>query len=202
MRPRALGARCSNCSAARRNGNWIPGPIWRPPGGSGRRHWPALWARCWGWRRPTPMPSARHGLAPAPAGAPRGGPGAAAPRRGVSDVAAPYFEGRTCPLASLGNHRDGKPGKLQIVCGLLTAADGCPVALEAFANPRAAPICVRHSQARWTDNTAQLSGQTPCGVGASRKLWWSEISATTRVATLLHRLNTLVAPARNGRSTK
>jgi hypothetical protein len=83
-----------------------------------------------GGRRRRPL--RRHGLAPAPAGAPRGGPGAAAPRRGVSDVTATYFEGRTCPLGPLGHHRDGKPGKLQIVCGLLTAADGCPVALEAF----------------------------------------------------------------------
>jgi len=48
------------------------------------------------------------------------------------DVSSTYFEGRTCPLARLGHNRDGKPGKLQIVFGLLCAADGCPVAVEVF----------------------------------------------------------------------
>ncbi len=49
------------------------------------------------------------------------------------DVTSTYFEGRTCPLAQLGHNRDGKPGKLQIVCGLLTNGAGCPVAVEVFA---------------------------------------------------------------------
>jgi hypothetical protein len=35
-------------------------------------------------------------------------------------------------LARYGYSRDGKPGKLQIVYGLLCAADGCPVAVEVF----------------------------------------------------------------------
>ena len=42
------------------------------------------------------------------------------------------MEGRCCPLAKLGYNRDGKKGKLQIVYGLLCAADGCPVAIEVF----------------------------------------------------------------------
>ena len=48
------------------------------------------------------------------------------------DITSTYFEGRTCPLAKLGYSRDGKRDKLQIVVGLLCAADGCPVAVEVF----------------------------------------------------------------------
>jgi len=48
------------------------------------------------------------------------------------DVTSTYFEGRTCPLAKLGYNRDGQRGKLQIVIGLLCAAEGCPVAVEVF----------------------------------------------------------------------
>jgi hypothetical protein len=48
------------------------------------------------------------------------------------DVSSSYLEGRCCPLAKLGYNRDGKKGKLQIVYGLLCAADGCPVAVEVF----------------------------------------------------------------------
>src|SRR5262245_33487761 len=48
------------------------------------------------------------------------------------DVTSTYFEGRTCPLAKFGYNRDGKPGKLQIVFGLLCTAEGCPLAVEVF----------------------------------------------------------------------
>src|SRR5215467_2990572 len=48
------------------------------------------------------------------------------------DVTSTYFEGRTCELAKFGHSRDGKPGKLQIVFGLLCTPDGCPVAVEVF----------------------------------------------------------------------
>jgi DDE family transposase len=48
------------------------------------------------------------------------------------DVSSSYLEGRGCELAQLGYSRDGKRGKLQIVYGLLCAADGCPVAIEVF----------------------------------------------------------------------
>ena len=48
------------------------------------------------------------------------------------DVSSSYVEGRCCELAELGYNRDGKKGKLQIVYGLLCAADGCPVAIEVF----------------------------------------------------------------------
>jgi hypothetical protein len=48
------------------------------------------------------------------------------------DVSSTYFEGRRCPLARLGHSRDGRRDKAQIVFGLLTDTDGCPVAVEVF----------------------------------------------------------------------
>jgi hypothetical protein len=48
------------------------------------------------------------------------------------DVSSSYLEGRHCELAGYGHNRDEKRGKLQIVYGLLCAADGCPVAIEVF----------------------------------------------------------------------
>jgi transposase len=48
------------------------------------------------------------------------------------DLTSTYFEGRTCPLAKLGYSREGQRGKLQIEFGLLTNAEGCPVAVEVF----------------------------------------------------------------------
>jgi len=48
------------------------------------------------------------------------------------DVSSSYVEGRCCDLAEFGYNRDGKKGKMQIVYGLLCAANGCPVAIEAF----------------------------------------------------------------------
>ncbi len=48
------------------------------------------------------------------------------------DLTSTYFEGHCCPLAKLGYARDGKRGKLQIEFGLLTNAEGCPVAVEVF----------------------------------------------------------------------
>jgi transposase len=48
------------------------------------------------------------------------------------DVSSTYFEGRHCPLARFGHSRDERPGNLQIVFGLLTNHQGCPVAVEVF----------------------------------------------------------------------
>jgi transposase len=48
------------------------------------------------------------------------------------DVTSTYFEGRHCPLARYGHSRDERPGNLQIVFGLLTNHEGCPVAVEVF----------------------------------------------------------------------
>ena len=55
------------------------------------------------------------------------------------DVTSTYFEGRCCPLARFGHPRDGKRDKLQIVVGLLTNAEGCPVAVEVFEGNTADP---------------------------------------------------------------
>lgn len=49
------------------------------------------------------------------------------------------MEGRCCPLAKRGYSRDGRKGTLQIVYGLLCAADGCPVAIEVFDGNTADP---------------------------------------------------------------
>lgn len=48
------------------------------------------------------------------------------------DVTSTYFEGRHCSLARYGHSRDERPGNLQIVFGLLTSQEGCPVAVEVF----------------------------------------------------------------------
>ncbi len=58
------------------------------------------------------------------------------------DVSSTYFEGRHCPLAKIGYSRDGKRGSLQIVFGLLTDAQGCPVAVEVFEGDTADPTTV------------------------------------------------------------
>ena len=55
------------------------------------------------------------------------------------DVSSSYLEGRCCPLAQFGYNRDRKRGKLQIVYGLLCAADGCPIAIEVFEGSTADP---------------------------------------------------------------
>jgi transposase len=48
------------------------------------------------------------------------------------DVTSSYYEGRTCPLARHGHNRDGKKGKLIIVYGVLTDADGRPIAVDVY----------------------------------------------------------------------
>jgi transposase len=48
------------------------------------------------------------------------------------DVTASYVEGECNELAEYGHNRDGKKGKKQIVIGLLTAADGEPLAVQVF----------------------------------------------------------------------
>jgi transposase len=48
------------------------------------------------------------------------------------DVTSSYLEGQCNELAEYGYNRDGKKGKQQIVIGLLTAADGEPLAVKVF----------------------------------------------------------------------
>jgi transposase len=58
------------------------------------------------------------------------------------DVSSTYFEGRHCPLARFGHSRDERSGNPQIVFGLLTNAEGCPVAVEVFAGNTGDPTTV------------------------------------------------------------
>lgn len=48
------------------------------------------------------------------------------------DVSSSYLEGTQNELATWGYNRDKKKGKLQIVYGLLTDEEGCPLSVEAF----------------------------------------------------------------------
>jgi len=64
------------------------------------------------------------------------------------DVTSSYMEGRCCPLAQFGYNRDGKKGKLQIVYGLLCAADGCPVAVEVFEGSTGDPATLGNQVAK------------------------------------------------------
>jgi transposase len=58
------------------------------------------------------------------------------------DLTSTYFEGRHCPLGQLGHPRDGNKGKLQVVFGLMTNAQGCPIAVEVYAGNTADPKTV------------------------------------------------------------
>jgi hypothetical protein len=58
------------------------------------------------------------------------------------DLTSTYFEGRHCPLAKLGHSRDERNANPQIVIGLMTNADGCPVAVEVFEGNTADPATV------------------------------------------------------------
>src|SRR3989441_3659608 len=55
------------------------------------------------------------------------------------DLTSTYFEGHHCPLAHLGHSRDNQKGKLQVVFGLMTNAEGCPVAVEVYAGNTSDP---------------------------------------------------------------
>jgi transposase len=69
------------------------------------------------------------------------------------DVSSTYFEGRRCPLARIGHSRDGRFDRPQIVFGLLTDAEGCPVATEVFegntGDPKTVPAQVHKLRERF-----------------------------------------------------
>ena len=58
------------------------------------------------------------------------------------DATSSYFEGEQNELATYGYNRDGKKGKLQIVIGLLSGADGEPLAVRVFEGNTADPNTV------------------------------------------------------------
>ncbi|TLN00130.1 IS1634 family transposase, partial [bacterium] len=55
------------------------------------------------------------------------------PQLFLYDVTSSYLEGMQNILAAFGYNRDGKKGKMQLVIGLLTGAEGAPVAVRVFA---------------------------------------------------------------------
>lgn len=55
------------------------------------------------------------------------------------DVTSTWVEGRCCPLAAHGYSRDHRADRAQVVFGLLTDQEGCPVAVEAFSGNTADP---------------------------------------------------------------
>ena len=58
------------------------------------------------------------------------------------DVSSSFYYGHTCPLAKFGHSRDRKRGFPIIVYGVLTNADGCPVATEVYAGNTGDPSTV------------------------------------------------------------
>ncbi len=67
------------------------------------------------------------------------------------DVSSAAFEGRTCPLGAIGHPKDGVHGRLQITYGLLTSADGIPVAIEVFQGNTGDPKTVAAQVAKVKD---------------------------------------------------
>src|SRR5512132_580205 len=78
------------------------------------------------------------------------------------DVTSTYFEGRKCPLAKFGHSRDGRRDKLQIVFGLLTNGEGCPVAVEVFegntGDPKTLPAQIKKIRERFAIARVVLVG--------------------------------------------
>jgi hypothetical protein len=68
------------------------------------------------------------------------------------DVSSSYYEGEKCPLARYGHDRDGKTGRPIIVSGVLTDAEGRPVAVQVYPGDTGDPTTV-------PDQVAKLSRQ-------------------------------------------
>ena len=58
------------------------------------------------------------------------------------DVTSSYLEGEQHALAAFGYHRDKKPGKAQIVIGLLTTVEGEPLAVHVYEGNTSDPVTV------------------------------------------------------------
>jgi Transposase DDE domain len=67
------------------------------------------------------------------------------------DLSSSWVEGVHCPLAARGYSRDGKRGAAQIEYGLLTDADGRPVAVEVFAGNTGDPATVANAAGKVRD---------------------------------------------------
>ena len=58
------------------------------------------------------------------------------------DMSNSHYEGRTCPLARIGHDKDGRRGVQVIAYGLLTDADGRPVAVQVYPGNTGDPTTV------------------------------------------------------------
>ena len=112
------------------------------------------------------------------------------------DVTSSYYEGKTCPLARFGHDRDGKTGLPIIVYGVLTDADGRPVAVQVYpgntGDPKTVPdqveklsrgsacrgscwsaivACSRKRRSTCSRNTRAWAGSRRCGAGRSAACW-------------------------------
>lgn len=106
------------------------------------------------------------------------------------DVSSAAFEGRTCPLGALGHPKDGVRGRLQIVYGLLTDADGVPIAIEVFKGNTGDPTTVS-SQVKKIKERFNISHV--CVVGDRGMLTKARLKTDVRPAELDY-LSALRAP--------
>jgi transposase len=67
------------------------------------------------------------------------------------DVTSSYDEGETCPLARYGHDRDGKTGRPIIVYGVLTDAEGRPVAVQVYPGNTGDPSTVPDQVTKLSD---------------------------------------------------
>ena len=78
------------------------------------------------------------------------------------DISSSYYTGRTCSLARHGHDRDGKKGHPIIVYGVLTDADGRPVAVEVYpgntGDPTTVPDQVQKLRAQFGLSRVVLAG--------------------------------------------
>lgn len=70
------------------------------------------------------------------------------------DLTSSYFEGHHCPLARFGYSRDERRSNPQIVFGILSTAEGCPVAVEVFEGNTGDPKTVASQVAKLRDRFA------------------------------------------------
>lgn len=70
------------------------------------------------------------------------------------DLTSTYFEGSHCPLAHYGHSRDERHSNPQIVFGILSSAEGCPVAVEVFEGNTGDPKTVASQVAKLRERFA------------------------------------------------
>ena len=80
------------------------------------------------------------------------------------DVPSAASGGRTCPPGLTGHARDGVRGRLQIICGVLTTAEGIPVAVQVFKGATGDPA----APADQVKKLRQRSGLTRVAIAGDR----------------------------------